>query len=116
MDFVVIYPTLCELAGIEVPGHVEDPSAVPLLHDPDATWSPPAVSTHGRGNPAVRTESHRYIRCADGGEELYDHAAAPYEWGNLAKDPGSAAVLDRLRAHLPGKEAVSPGAKRDTKK
>jgi hypothetical protein len=35
----------------------------------------------------VRSERWRYIRYADGSEELYDHRSDPHEWTNLARDP-----------------------------
>ena len=49
----------------------------------------------------VRTERWRYIRYADGGEELYDHDADPYEWTNLAGDPKFAGPKTELRKLLP---------------
>jgi len=52
----------------------------------------------------VRDKRWRYIRYADGSEELYDHQNDPNEWHNLiAKKPAAAhlAVVERLRAHLP---------------
>ena len=35
------------------------------------------MTTHNPGNHAVRTEQWRYIRYADGSEELYDVAEGP---------------------------------------
>jgi arylsulfatase A-like enzyme len=84
VDFMSIYPTLCELAGVPKPAHVEGLSLRQLLADPKAAWSQPALTTFGRNNHAIRTERWRYIRYHDGGEELYDHAADPFEWTNLA--------------------------------
>ena len=101
VDFMSIYPTLCELAGLPIPSHNEGVSALGLLKDPAAAWDRPALTTHGRNNHAVRTERWRYIRYADGGEELYDHATDPLEWTNLAKDPAQAKVIADLRGHLP---------------
>ena len=49
----------------------------------------------------MRTERWRYIRYADGGEELYDHAADPYEWTNLAADPKHADAKAGLKKLLP---------------
>ena len=53
----------------------------------------------------VRTKGWRYIRYADGSEELYDHAKDPHEWTNLAANPSRAIVRKRLAALLPRDEA-----------
>ncbi len=86
VDFMSVYPTLTDLTGIPTPKHVEGKSLRPLLVDPKAPWRTPAVTTHGFQNHAVRSEDWRYIRYADGGEELYDERADEYEWKNLAGD------------------------------
>ncbi|MBL8187590.1 MAG: DUF4976 domain-containing protein, partial [Acidobacteria bacterium] len=41
-------------------------------------------TTHNVGNHSVRSERWRYIRYADGSEELYDCQTDPNEWTNLA--------------------------------
>jgi arylsulfatase A-like enzyme len=101
VDFMSIYPTLCELAKVPVPEFVEGPSIVPLLRDPAAEWKLPAITTHGYQNHTVRTEAWRYIRYADGSEELYDEAKDPYEWTNLAENPELATVKGDLSKWLP---------------
>ncbi|MGN6543525.1 MAG: sulfatase [Aureliella sp.] len=101
VDFMSIYPTLCELADIPKPEHLEGSSIRPLLADPQAEWSGVAVTTHGFQNHAVRTARWRYIRYADGGEELYDHQSDPYEWKNLADDPQHAKLKAELASHFP---------------
>ena len=103
VDAMSIYPTLCELASIEVPSHVEGKSIASLLRDPSASWDTPAITTHGRGNHSVRTDTHRYIRYADGSEELYDCVADPYEWKNLASDGSLKSLKKQLAAWLPKK-------------
>ena len=108
VDLMSIYPTLCELAGLPVPEHVEGESIVPLLKNPAASWDRPAITTHGRGNHAVRTESYRYIRYANGEEELYDHRNDPYEWTNLASLPDSNPIKAKMAKWLPKKEAPVP--------
>ena len=108
VDLTCIYPTLCELAQIAVPQHVEGQSIASLLQSPTSAWTHPAITTHGRGNHAVRTESHRYIRYADGSEELYDVTTDPYEWTNLADRNESADVKQQLARWLPAQEVPAP--------
>jgi arylsulfatase A-like enzyme len=101
-----LYPTLAELAGLETPAHVEGRSLVPLLEDPDRVWDFPALTTYGYNNHAVRTERYRYIRYADGSEELYDHESDPNEWTNLAGEREYAALKAQLRRVLPTENAA----------
>ncbi|HEU0297935.1 MAG TPA: sulfatase-like hydrolase/transferase [Longimicrobium sp.] len=103
VDFMALYPTLAELAGIplQVPQAIEGHSIRPLLANPQAPWDQPAVTTFRAGNHAVRSERWRYIRYADGSEELYDHATDPNEWHNLAGDPALAGVKASLRGWMP---------------
>lgn len=98
VDFMSIYPTLCELAGIPVPKHVEGTSIQSLLTNPKTAWTTPTLCTFGYQNHTVRTAQWRYIRYADGSEELYDHVQDPYEWTNLA----GKAELNSVRAELAG--------------
>ena len=113
VDFISVYPTLCEVAGLSTPGHCDGVSLLPLLRDPAATWDRPALTTHGHRRHAVRSEEFRYIRYEDGSEELYDEVADPYEWKNLAEDPKYAQVKAKLAKWLPTKETPPhKGAKR----
>ena len=114
IDYMSIYPTLCDLAGIPTPKHVEGPSIKKLLHDPKAAWDRPALTTHGYQNHGVRSEAYRYIRYADGSEELYDEKADPHEWKNLAADSNYAAVKKDLAQWLPKVNVPTPeGGKGD---
>jgi arylsulfatase A-like enzyme len=108
VDFLNIYPTLCELCGIAIPKQIEGVSLKPLLADPQAAWDRPALTTHGYQNHAIRTEKWRYIRYADGSEELYDHMKDPYEWANLARKPELEDVKRQLAQHLPKANKPAP--------
>lgn len=106
VDYLSVYPTLCELTGLPLPEHVKGPSLVPLLKDSKAAWDHVAITSHGRGNHAVRTRDTRYIRYADGSEELYAHQEDPNEWTNLAAEPGESQQLKtRLAALLPAADS-----------
>jgi len=100
-----IYPTLIELCGLKSRSELEGVSLMPLLKDPQAVWDRPAVMTYYRNNHAVRSQWWRYIRYADGSEELYDHQADPNEWHNLASKPDLAGVIEKLKRWLPKKNA-----------
>ncbi len=101
VDYVSIYPTLCDLAGIPKPAHVEGVNIRPLLENPKAKWEHAALTTFHKDNHSIRSEQWRYIRYADGGEELYNHESDPYEWTNVAKDPQNAGVKAELAKFLP---------------
>jgi arylsulfatase A-like enzyme len=101
-----VYPTLAELAGLDVPMHVEGQSLVELLQNPSAERAAPAVTTYGFNNHAVRDERYRYIRYADGNEELYDDLADPNEFTNLADDPDFRRVKRELGRWVPKQNAA----------
>jgi arylsulfatase A-like enzyme len=101
VDLMAVYPTLCELAGLEIPEFTEGKSLVSLIENPKAPWSHAAITSHGRGNHAVRYGNWRYIRYADGSEELYDHAVDPFEWKNLAAEGSLEEVKQELAGWLP---------------
>ncbi len=101
VDYMQIYPTLCDVAGLPAPKQGEGESIRKLLENPDAPWGKPAITTWLFNNHTVRTERWRYIRYADGGEELYDHDRDPLEWNNLAQNPEYAPVKADLAKWLP---------------
>jgi len=74
------------------------------------------LTTHGRGNHAVRSERWRYIRYQDGGEELYDHTVDPHEWNNLADKPEYAAVKKEIAVWLPTTDAPELSAGKKAKR
>ncbi len=100
-ELLDIYPTLVELCGLPARPGVEGHSLVPQLKDAAAPRSWPAVTTHGPNNHGIRTERWRYIRYADGSEELYDMKNDPNEWTNLAGDAARADTKRELSQWLP---------------
>lgn len=101
-----IYPTLVELCGLPQRDDLDGASLVPLLHDPLAAWTRPAVTTWGRNNHALRGQRYRYIRHPNGEEQLYDHKDDPDEFHNLAARPELAEVKRRLAEFLPKSNAA----------
>ena len=101
VDLSCLYPTLCSLTGTKAPAHLEGLDISPLLKDPKAPWAVPAITTQGFQNHSVRTDDWRYIRYADGGEELYHNEKDPLEYTNLAGDPVFASKKEELAKFLP---------------
>lgn len=96
-----LYPTLVELADLNVDQKLDGNSLVPLLEDPGRDWEKPVLITHGPGNFAVRSGPWNYIRYQNGDEELYNLKSDPEEFNNLASEPGYENVIERLGKHMP---------------
>ncbi len=92
-ELLDIYPTLIQLCGIEPRSDLEGISLVPQLRDASTPRERPAITSHNQGNHAIRSEHWRYIRYADGTQELYDLRTDPHEWTNLADRPEYAQVI-----------------------
>ena len=100
VELLDIYPTLVDLCGLRPRKELEGQSLRPLLENPKALWDKPAITSDGPDKMSVRTERWRYSRFPDG-EELYDHAADPLEWHNLAGRSEHAARKRESAALLP---------------
>jgi iduronate 2-sulfatase len=128
-EFLDVYPTLCDLAGLPKPAHLQGTSLTPLLgesrttlHEAAISQMTPNASKDGVMGWTLRTPRYRYIewRRADlstdtpriTGQvksfELYDYQTDPLERENLAGKNEHAAVLkeqqalfDKLLPHLP---------------
>lgn len=100
-ELLDMYPTLIELAGLGPREGLEGRSLVPQLKDAKTPREHPAITTHNQGNHAIRSQQYRYIRYADGSQELYDMKADPNEWKNLAGDSAYAKVIADHAKWLP---------------
>jgi iduronate 2-sulfatase len=113
VEFVDIYPTLCDLAGLSLPDHLQGVSMKPLLDDPSRSWKSAAFSQYPRSHEgrqlmgyAMRTDRYRYVQWRDRstGEpvthEIYDHETDPSENQNVAGREEHKILLDQLAAQL----------------
>jgi arylsulfatase A-like enzyme len=96
-----LFPTLLDLAGLPAQAAHEGRSLRPLIDNPTAEWNHPAITSLRAGNHSVVNAQYRYIRYADGSEELYDRIADPHERRNLIGSPGVESVVVPLAAQLP---------------
>jgi arylsulfatase A-like enzyme len=111
VDLMAVYPTLTQLSGVPAPASGFDNVSIrALLQNPGGGAPRPyAVSTYwngvnGPGGKAVhtaRSARYRYIRYADGSEELYDHQNDPNEFANQASNPAYAAAKTTMQGYLP---------------
>jgi iduronate 2-sulfatase len=105
VEFVDIYPTLCDLAGLAKPAHLQGESLVPILDAPSMKRTA-AFQVYPRSpketgpllGHAVRTDRWRYVewRKADStavARELYDLQDDPQETVNVADQPSKAEVV-----------------------
>jgi iduronate 2-sulfatase len=105
-EFVDIYPTLCDLAGLKKPGHLEGKSLVPILKNPTSEVNKVAISQYPRGKSlgydnkseimgySIRSGNYRYTRWQKYENplevvavELYDHSESALADVNLASKP-----------------------------
>lgn len=111
VEFVDIYPTLSELAGLPLPGDLEGTSFKPLLDDPTQPWKTAAFSQYPRPNKgglmgySMRTDRYRFtvwVHRKDHTKvdavELYDEQTDPQENTNIAAHPDQAAIVAALTA------------------
>lgn len=128
VEFIDLYPTLADLAALQLPTAPAPlpagRSLRPLLANPDAPWDHPAFTQILRPADArlpapvmgrsVRTERWRYTEWNGGadGVELYDHLADPAEFTNRARhpDPEARAAIASLRPLFEGRTQPRPPA------
>jgi len=107
VEFVDMYPTLCDLCGLNTPKHCEGTSFAPLLEISDRPWKPAAFGQYPRNRMTVmgytmRTDRFRYTewRNRQTGKvlrrELYDHECDEAENVNAIDEPKYAEDVVRL--------------------
>jgi arylsulfatase A-like enzyme len=104
VEFVDVYPTLCELAGLPGPDHLEGTSFTPLMQDPARRWKHAAFSRYHAGD-SVRTDRYLYTEWSDDDGKvtarmLYDHQADPQENVNISERAPDAQTVARLSSIL----------------
>lgn len=96
-EFVDIYPTLCELADLPMPSHLDGKSFVSELENPDHYFKDYAYSRYHWGE-AIIIPNFLYSEWKDKEREtyarmLFDHRNDPKENQNVAEDPKYAEIV-----------------------
>ncbi len=101
VEFIDIYPTLCDLAGLEIPSHLQGESLRKYFTDPALPGKPYVFSRFIRGE-SVKNADYRYTewlnpessRYAD---MLYDHHNDPEENHNIAAEESYTDIIQLFR-------------------
>lgn len=118
VEWVDIYPTLCELSGLPLLKNLEGTSMVSLINDPKRPWKTAVFSQFLREGiwvapdgvvyqgDAIRTDRYRlakWWRVKDDkvvAYEMYDHQRDPLETNNLAEELRYKEILAELKRQL----------------
>jgi iduronate 2-sulfatase len=89
VESIDLYPSLCELAGLTAPDHLQGRSLVPLLNNAETSWKSAAIGRFNSGD-TIRTERFRFSEYTNAqgkpvARMLYDHVADPGENVNIAE-------------------------------
>jgi arylsulfatase A-like enzyme len=100
-----IYPTLCDLIDVPIPGSVEGRSLLPSLRDA-SQWPRESLLFAYRGyQRAAQDRTHKLVEYAVDGNrvtQLFDLAADPWELNSVADEPEMAPKVAQLRDILKG--------------
>ena len=104
MEYVDIYPTLCELAGLELPEHLQGRSFRELLYDPEARSDGVAVCQWYAGITTIR-ENWFYTEWVNDNDSayarmLYDHGVDPGENFNVSEIGSNAGVVSSMSSEM----------------
>jgi arylsulfatase A-like enzyme/Ca2+-binding RTX toxin-like protein len=100
VSLIDIMPTLLELGGQPAADHAVGDSLLSFLGIGAEPYEEGPVFTQVYGSMSIRTGDFRFIRYADGSEELYDTRVDPSQTINLAAHPARTAQLESLRDEL----------------
>ena len=115
VEFVDMFPTLCEACGIEPPAGLAGESIMAMVDDPDAPGKDAAFNQLPRPYLAdknweqmgysMRTDRYRYTEWVSGegsvvGRELYDLANSGFGTVNMADRSAHQPLIEKLSARL----------------
>lgn len=103
-EFVDIYPSLTELAGLGLPDHLQGESFVPILKDPSLPGKE-AIFCRWKKADAIKTDRYLYTEWFSENDSslaymLYDHVEDPHETVNIADLPQHQALVQSFHTQL----------------
>jgi arylsulfatase A-like enzyme len=105
VEYVDIYPSLCELAGLPKPIHLQGKSFVSLTENPNQTWKEEVYCRWIRGETVV-TQTHTYTEWINNStgkisaRMLYDLRNDSEETVNISEEVQNKELVNELSAKL----------------
>ena len=101
VEYIDVYPTLCDLAGINIPDHVQGESLVKYYNNPNQKGKPFVYSRFIKGE-SVKNQEFRYTEWLDSSqsryaEMLYNHRTDPDENYNISGNNENIEIINALR-------------------
>lgn len=104
VEFIDLYPSFCQLSGVDAPSHLEGRSFAPLLENPRKKWNEAVYSKMGDGWSVI-TQDHIYTEWMDKNGDvtnsmLYDHRNDPSENNNIVGKASEQKVVRKMKKLL----------------
>lgn len=103
-EFIDIYPTLSQLAGLDMPEHLDGLSLASMMKDPNYLHKNYAVCKYGNGVTLIQDQffytEWRNRKDSIYARMLYDHATDPDENVNISERPENAIRIKALSTEL----------------
>ncbi len=113
-ELLDIYPTLCDLAGLDLPAHLQGRSLLSIVSDPGLSVKEYVFSRFIQGE-SVLTGQYAYTEFLNRSKDstvsnmLYDHSTDREENRNISSDPEYRELIRALSEELRSVEMVSSG-------
>ncbi len=115
-EYVDMYPTICDLAGVTPPAYIDGKSLVPVLKNPLKKVNEYAFGQYNRGKIngySCRNSRYRLVEWVKDfrtyvplqgrqivGIELYDYQTDPLETKNIANKPEFKKIVEKMQKDL----------------
>jgi arylsulfatase A-like enzyme len=104
VEYVDIYPTLCDLSGLSQPGHLAGNSFVPVMKNPNMEWKDRLICKWYDG-VSLKTDKYLYTEWSKSDTAiyermLYNHRVDLRENKNIAEMPQNQELIEELSEEL----------------